>query len=96
MTLPEFIDTDLGMKTSIFVKTSPKRSFSYQFVPRAAGISIFWKRSDWEVIFKCWNCVEEEISRFSYPKRGHIRWQVFTKFVEFAKVECSLKAYKVL
>jgi hypothetical protein len=33
---------------------------------------------------------------FSCPKSGHIRWQVFTKSVEFAKVECSLKAYKLL
>jgi hypothetical protein len=45
--VPEFIDPDLGMKTSIFVKNSPKRSFSYQFLPRDALISMFWMRSDW-------------------------------------------------
>jgi ferredoxin-like protein FixX len=94
--VPEFIDHELGTKTSIFVKTSPKRSFSYQFVPRDASISMFWKRSDWGVVFKYRNCVEEEISRFSCPKSGHIRWQVFNKFVEFAKVECSVKAYNIL
>ncbi len=44
--VPEFIDPELDTKTSIFVKTSPKSSFSYQFVPRDASISMFWKRSD--------------------------------------------------
>jgi hypothetical protein len=39
--VPEFIDPDLGMKTSIFVKNSPKRSVSFQFVARDAGISMF-------------------------------------------------------
>jgi hypothetical protein len=28
------------------------------------------------VVFKYWNCVEEEISLFSCPKSGHIRWQI--------------------
>jgi hypothetical protein len=44
-------------------------------------------RSDWGVFFKYWNCVEEEISWFSCPKSGHISWQLFTKSVEFAKLE---------
>jgi hypothetical protein len=30
---------------------------------------------------------------FSCLKSGHIRWQIFTKFVEFATVECSSKDY---
>jgi hypothetical protein len=42
ITVPEFIDPDLGMKTSIFVKNSPKCSVSFQFVARDAGISMFW------------------------------------------------------
>ncbi len=74
------------MKMIVFVKTSTKRSFTIQSVPRDAGISLFWMRSDWGVVFKYWNCVEEAISRFSNSKSGHIRWQVFTKSVEFAKV----------
>jgi hypothetical protein len=41
ISVPEFIDPDLGMKTSIFVKNSPKRSVSFQFVARDAGISMF-------------------------------------------------------
>ena len=94
--MPVCRDPELGTKTSIFVKTSPKRSFSYQFVPRDASISMFWKRSDGGVVFKYRNCVEEEISRFSCPKSGHIRWQVFNKSVEFAEVECSVKAYNIL
>jgi hypothetical protein len=55
--VPEFIDPDFGMKTSVFVKNSPKRSFSYQFVPRDASINMFWTRSDWGVVFKYWNCI---------------------------------------
>jgi ferredoxin-like protein FixX len=91
--VPEFIDPVLGMKMIVFAKTSSKRSFSIQSVPRDVGVGVFWMRSELGVVFKYWNCVEEEISRFSCPKSGHIRWQVFTKSVEFAKVECSLKAY---
>ncbi len=91
--MPEFIDPVLGMKMIVFAKIRLKRSFSIQFVPRDPGLSLFRKRSDWGVVFKYWNCVEDEISMFSYPKSGHIRWKVFTKSVEFAKVECSLKAY---
>jgi hypothetical protein len=60
--VPEFIDPDLGMKNSIFMKNSSKRSFSNQFVPRDTSISMLWTRSDWGVVFKYWNCVEEEIS----------------------------------
>ena len=48
-------------------------------------------RSDWGVVFKYGNCVEEEISRFSNSKSGHIRWQIFTKSVEFAKVNAVKK-----
>jgi hypothetical protein len=43
-------------------------------------------RSNLVVVFKYWDCVEEEISWFSCPKSGHIRWQAFTKSIEFAKV----------
>ncbi len=91
--VPEFIDPVLSMKMIVFAKISLKRSFSIQFVPRDPGLSLFWMRSDWGVVFKYWNCVEDEISMVSCPKSGHIRWKVFTKSVEFAKVECSLKAY---
>jgi hypothetical protein len=89
--VPEFIDPVLGMKMIVFMKTSRKRSFSIQSVPRDAGISLFWMRSDWGVVFKYGNCVEEEISRFSNSKSGHIRWQIFTKSVEFAKVNAVKK-----
>ncbi len=30
------------------------------------------------------------------PKSGHIRWQAFTKSIEFAKVYCSSKTHKLL
>ena len=63
--VPEFIDPVLGMKMIVFAKISLKRSFSIQFVPRDPGLSLFWMRSDWGVIFKYWNCVEDEISMFS-------------------------------
>jgi hypothetical protein len=91
--VPEFIDPVLGMKMLVFAKTCGNRSFSFQSVPREAGFSLFWMRSDLQVVFKYFNCVEEEISWFSLSKSGHIRKQVFTKSVEFAKVECSSKAY---
>jgi hypothetical protein len=45
-TVPEFIDPVLGMKTLVFAKTCPKRSFSIQSVPRDAGFSLFWMRLD--------------------------------------------------
>jgi hypothetical protein len=61
-TVPEFIDPVLGMKTLVFAKTCAKRSFSIQSVPRDAGFSLFWMRSDWGVVFKYWDCVELEIS----------------------------------
>jgi hypothetical protein len=51
------------MKTSIFVKTMPKRSFSYQFAPRDAGIACFGRDQIGGVVFKYCNCVEEEMSR---------------------------------
>ncbi len=70
--VPEFIDPVLVVKMIVFAKISPKRSFSNQSVPIEAGLSLFWKRSDWGVVFKYWNCVEEEISMFSCPKSGHI------------------------
>ncbi len=97
-TVPEFIDPVLGMKMIVFMKTSLKRSFSIQSVPRDAGISLFWMRSDWGVVFKYWNGVEEEISRFSNSKSGHIRWQIFTKSIEFAKVNAVKKliSYSIL
>ena len=88
--MPEFIDP-------VSTKTSPKRSFSLN--RKRAFWLVFAKTgsiisgTDWGVVFKYCNCVEDEISMFSYPKSGHIRWKVFTKSVEFAKVECSLKAY---
>jgi hypothetical protein len=44
--VPEFIDPVLGMKTLVFAKTCPKRSFSIQSVPRDAGFSLFWMRLD--------------------------------------------------
>ncbi len=94
--VPEFIDRVLGMKMIVLAKSSSKRSVSIQSVPRDIGISLFWTRSDWGVVFKYWNCVEEEISLFSCPKSGHIKWHVFTKSVEFSKVESSLKVYKLL
>jgi hypothetical protein len=65
----------------------------------ARGFEECWDQSkgiDLQVVFKYCNCVEEEISWFSLPKSGHIRKQVFTKSVEFAKVECSSKAYTSL
>jgi hypothetical protein len=43
--------------------------------------------------FQILDCVEGEISLFSCPKSGHIRWQIFTKFLKFATVECSSKDY---
>jgi hypothetical protein len=46
-----------------------------------------------EVVFKYWNCVDEEISLFSWLKSGHIRWQIFIKVEEFAIAECSSKDY---
>jgi hypothetical protein len=86
----EFIDP-------VFAKTSPKRSFSViqneRFGLVFANTGSIISGTDWGVVFKYCNCVEDEISMFSYPKSGHIRWKVFTKSVEFAKVECSLKAY---
>ena len=84
--VPEFIDPVLAVKMIVFAKLSPKRSFSFQSVPIVAGLRLFWMRSDGGVVFKYSNCVEEEISRFSYSKSGHIRYQVFTKSVKFAKV----------
>jgi hypothetical protein len=36
----------LGMKTSIFAKTSLKCSFSFQTLLRNHGISLFWKIKD--------------------------------------------------
>jgi hypothetical protein len=94
--VPEFIDPVLSMKMIVFTKISPKRSFSIQSVPRDAALSLFWMRSEWGLVFKYWNCVEDEISMFSCQQSGHIRWQVLTKSVKFAKVECSSKAYKLL
>jgi hypothetical protein len=85
--VPEFIDPVMGVKMIVFMETSPKRSFLIESVPRDAGVSLFWMRSDWGVVFKYWNCVEEEISWFSWPKSGHISWQLFTKSVEFPKLE---------
>jgi hypothetical protein len=73
-TVPVCRNPVLGMKTLVFAKTCAKRSFSIQSVPRDAGFSLFWMRSDWWVVFKYWNCVEDEISLFSCPKSGHIRW----------------------
>jgi hypothetical protein len=73
-TEPEFIDPVLGMKMIVFVKIRPKRWYSIQSVPRDAGFRLFWMRSDWWVVFEYWNCVEDEISLFSCPKSGHIRW----------------------
>ncbi len=49
-TVPEFIDPVLGVKMIVFVKLSPKRSFSVQSVPRDAGPSLFWRRSVPEII----------------------------------------------
>ncbi len=43
--MPEFIDPVLGMKTLVFAKICPKRSFSIQSVPIDAGFSLFWMRS---------------------------------------------------
>ncbi len=86
ISVPEFIDPVLGVKMIVFVKISPKCSYSIQSVPTDASLSLFWKRSDWGVVFKYSNCVEEEMSRFSCSKSGHIRWRIFTKSVEFAKV----------
>ncbi len=60
--VPKFIDPVLGMKMIVFVKISPKRSFSIQSVPRDAGLSLFWMRSYVWVVFKYWDCVECEIS----------------------------------
>jgi hypothetical protein len=51
-TVPEFIDRVLGMKMIVFGKTSSKRSFSIQSVPRDVGISLFWMRSDLGLVFK--------------------------------------------
>jgi hypothetical protein len=116
------------MKTLVFAKTWPKRSFSIQSVPEIID-PVFAKTSQYArfllsenerfglvfvktgsinsgtvprrrfqlvldeirlgVVSKYWNCVEEEISMFSCPKSDHIRWQVFTKSEEFAKVECT-------
>jgi hypothetical protein len=50
-TVPEFIDPVLGMKTLVFAKICPKRSFSIQSVPRDAGFSLYWMRSDLQVVF---------------------------------------------
>jgi len=84
--VPEFIDQVLGVKMIVFAKTSPNRSFSIYSVPRNAGLGLIWMRSNLVVVFKYWDCVEVEISWFSCPKIGHIRWQAFTKSIEFAKV----------
>ena len=46
-TVPEFIDPVLGVKMIVFAKTGPKGSVSIQSVPRDAGFSLFWTRSDW-------------------------------------------------
>jgi hypothetical protein len=39
--VPKFIYPDFGMKTRIFVKNSPKRSFSYQFCPETPVSTCF-------------------------------------------------------
>ncbi len=44
MPMPEFIDPVLDVKMIIFAKTSSKRSFSIQSVPRDVGNSLFWTR----------------------------------------------------
>ncbi len=44
--MPEFIDPVLGMKMLVFAKTCGNRSFSIQSVPREAGFSLFWMRSE--------------------------------------------------
>ncbi len=43
--VPEFIDPVLAVKMIVFAKLSPKRSFSFQSVPRDAGLRLFWMRS---------------------------------------------------
>ena len=57
-TVPEFIEPVLGAKMIVFAKISPIRSFSIQSVPRDAGFSLFWMRSNLAVVFKYWDCVE--------------------------------------
>jgi hypothetical protein len=49
-TVPEFIDPVLDVKMTIFAKTSPKRSFSIQSVPRDADLRLFWMRTVAEII----------------------------------------------
>ncbi len=45
------------MKTLVFTKTCPKRLFSIQSVPRDAGFSLFWMRSDgFHAQYKVDNC----------------------------------------
>jgi hypothetical protein len=48
--VPEFIDPVLGVKMVVYAKTSPKRTFSIQFVPRDASLSLFWMRLVPEII----------------------------------------------
>ncbi len=86
-------------KTLVFSHT--KRAFQacfrenwvYNFGHQRCRLQLVLDEISLRVVFKYWNCVEEEISWFSCPRNGHIRWQVFTKSVEFVKVECSSKIY---
>ncbi len=83
--VPEIIDP-------VFAKTSQNARFLLSENERFGHVFVKTgsiNSGDLQVVFKYCNCVEEEISWFSLPKSGHVRKQVLTKSVEFAKVECS-------
>jgi hypothetical protein len=48
--------------------------YNFGHCTQRRGFRLFWMRLDWWVVFEYWNCVEDEISLFSCPKSGHIRW----------------------
>jgi hypothetical protein len=70
------------LQCSSFVKTSLKRSFSFQTLLRDISFSLFWKRLELGVVFENMDCVEG-------GQGSHIGWKYLTRIQKYTTLICS-------